>query len=667
MFYEVAVTVVFRADGTVLTYSSEAPLRVGQVVEVSVGRKKAIGVVMREVKRPKFETKAMTRMVSEKPLPAHLLKAAEFLHDYYAAPLPVVWQTILPTLSGKIDSSAGQSPRQVSAESGNAGRPTAKSLVPQKNNFTAPLDAQKDNRPAPLNSQQERAIDEIKANPSRTVLLHGVTGSGKTNVYLHLIAECLARGESAVLLVPEIALSAQLIRAARQHFPEARLLHSQQTPKTRRELWRKILAEDGPQVVVGPRSALFAPVAKLGLVIIDEAHEPAYHQDNSPKYSALRLASSISPKTVLGTATPTIVDYQLAKQRGAVVELREKAKATMPAKVQIVDLRERVNLTKNRFISNQMVEALAENLARGEQSLIYHNRRGSAALTMCEHCGWQALCPECLLPVTLHLDTQKLLCHACGRSEKIPLACPECGTPGLLHKGIGTKILEAELRKLFPKARIARFDGDNLKHETMAARYAEVAAGEVDILVGTQTLAKGFDLPLLTLVGVVQADQGLVLPDFAAEERCFQLLTQVAGRVGRHERPSRVIVQTYQPEAPAVQFGCRADYEQFFEHALRLRQKAKLPPYTYLLKLAREAKTEATAFKACQQLRKELVASAGSGVLVSAPCPSFYEYGKGSFEWQLVVRAARRADLMTVLARVDTGKWRFDLDPPSLL
>ncbi|MCL2095153.1 primosomal protein N', partial [Candidatus Saccharibacteria bacterium] len=592
MFYEVAPVERFRAGGAVLTYRSTEKLKRGQVAEVPFGKKTVTGVVMEEVKQPKFETKPVVRVISEKVLPGHLLKAAEFVHKYYVTEMPVVWQAVLP-------------PSLLSL-------PASENLV-----FRTPTPKTSANLPTvdqsslPLNTSQETAVKAIKDNPSKTVLLHGVTGSGKTNIYIKLIAEVLAEGKSAILLVPEIALSAQLIRAVREYFPDATLLHSQQTPKTRRELWLKTLEAEGPQVVVGPRSALFAPVRELGLVIIDEAHEPAYHQDKMPKYSALRVASAVSPKTVLGTATPTIVDYSLASSRDAVVKLSEKAKAVSPAEVSVVDLRERSNLTRNRFFSRTLMDAIAENLGKGEQSLIYHNRRGSAAITMCEECGWQSVCSECLLPMTLHLDKKKLLCHACGKAEKQPLSCPECGTAGLLHKGIGTKILEAELVKLFPQARVARFDGDNKKNETMAARYAEVAAGEVNILVGTQTLAKGFDLPKLTLVGVVQADQGLVLPDFAAEERCFQLLSQVVGRVGRHEGKSRVVVQTYQPEAPAVVYGVEADYEGFFARSLELRRKAKLPPYVYLMKLARVAKTETTALRACQKLRRELVAAVG--------------------------------------------------------
>ncbi|MDR0980150.1 MAG: primosomal protein N' [Candidatus Nomurabacteria bacterium] len=518
----------------------------------------------------------------------------------------------------------------------------------------------------PLNKSQQQALQAIRENPNKTVLLRGVTGSGKTNIYLHLLLEQLQLGNSAILLVPEIALSAQLISEIQKYIKGAILIHSKLTPAKRRQLFTTILEKPTPQIIVGARSALFAPVAKLGLVIIDECHDNSYHQDQNPKYSALRLASAISPRTLLGSATPNLQDFYLANSKNAVVHLDQKARATASEpKIALINLANSAELTTHRFFSDSLLAAIKTNLANHEQTLIFHNRRGSASMTLCQKCSWQALCPICFLPMTLHLDRHSLLCHTCGHAENLATSCPTCHSPNIIHKGIGTKMIESELTKLFPDARIARFDSDTAAAESMPIQYEKVKNGEIDIIIGTQSIAKGFDFPNLTLVGIVQADNGLAMPDFAAEERVFQLLCQVVGRVGRNEKLSRIFIQTYQPDNAVIKFGTTANYLAAYDYLLANRKKAHFPPFCFLLKITTVQKTESTAIKKAREIRTQIL-KMFPDVLISQPTPAFYERGADTYRWQIILKSQHRARLLEVVKTLPP-EVRFELDPPSLL
>lgn len=514
---------------------------------------------------------------------------------------------------------------------------------------------------------------ELKDIKSATKLLRGVTGSGKTNIYLTLAGEQISRGKSVILLVPEISLTSQLVTEAKRYFGErVVVLHSRQTEATRRKIWMEIFNEEEPMLVIGPRSALFAPVRELGLIIVDEAHEATYYQEQTPKYSALRLASFIAKDqgitALLGTATPLVADYYLAKRQGAVVELKEKAKTTaVKPEVKIVDLKNREKFSRNRYFSDVLIRKIEENLAEGYQTLIFHNRRGSAPLTICEKCGWQALCPNCFLPMTLHTDGYELRCHICGRVEVVPKSCPECKGTEIVHKGFGTKLLENELGRLFPKAKVARFDADNKKTETLDAMYEEVREGRVEIIVGTQTVAKGLDLPKLATVGVVQADAGLSLPDYAAEEKTFHLLTQVLGRVGRgHIEKASAIIQTYQPDSPMIGAGIEEDYGAFYEYLLEKRRKGGLPPYWYLAKVTVTYKTEKAALRNIQAVRGQMMKC--PGVEVSVAMPAFHERTASGYNWQIILKARSREKLLVALAGLTSDKnLHISIDPPSLL
>ena len=671
MFYEVIPE--GKVEG--LTYDFDGSLSAGQIVMVPVGKRVVPGIVMKKVAQPDFKTKSILKVLYSKPLPAHLLKAISFIHNYYLASSGQAVSMILPKgvekkrrkteqmfgLTEAGSSAAACSPDTLrvalaksscSVEHIAAELPTAAAIIP-------------------LNPHQKKALIGLQEAPGATKVLFGVTGSGKTNIYLKMALNALERQKSTILLVPEIALTGQLVQVFKEFFGErVAVIHSKQTEAERHLIFDSLLNSEKPRVVIGPRSALFSPLSDLGLIIIDEEHEPTYYQENAPRYSAIRVASfmagAVGCDLVLGSATPTIADYYIAKEKGALVQLTTRAKDTaVRPEIVTIDFKNRDNFRKNRYFSDRLLASIRDNLESGRQTLIFHNRRGSAPLTICENCGEEMLCPNCYLPLTLHADGYVLKCHTCGFERAVPKNCPKCGHPDLIHKGFGTKLLEEELRRLFPKARVARFDADNKKGEGLEDVYSGVKSGEVDILVGTQGLAKGLDLPKLATVGVVAADTGLSLPDFAAEERVFQLLTQVIGRVGRgHIEKAEVVIQTYRPEHPVLKFATNEDFLGFSEYALRARRRGGFPPYKYVAKVDITLKTEALAMKKIRGLIGELASD--KRFLVSPPMPAFHERTARGFTWEITVRATSRKALTERLAGIDAG-FRVILDPPSLL
>lgn len=643
-YYLVAPAKTFHNSDNTLTYASAEPLKIGHIVEIPLGKNTTVGIVSAKTAKPDFETKEIIRVLYAEPLPKHLVKALFWLSDYYRCPLSTVVQSMLPRGITK-------KRRKLKADNSIA--------VPK-----APAN--------PLNAAQKRAIKEINQNPANTVLLHGITGSGKTNIYIELTKQTLAKQESVILLVPEIALTSQLVRNFQAHFDQVILLHSAQTEAVRHQLWEKSLQADQPHIIIGPRSALFAPVRNLGLVIIDEAHEPSYHQDQNPKYSALRLAA-IMAKTILGSATPLVADYYICKQHKAIVELSELAvKNDKNTDISVIDLKNRPDFTRSRLLSNQLIASIQKSLDNHTQSMIFHNRRGTAPLTICDHCGWQALCQNCLLPLVLHADKYQMRCHTCGRTYPVPTACPECQNATIHHKGFGTKMLEEELRRLFSQARIARFDTDTESGQQLTQIYDQVYAGEYDILVGTQMIAKGFDFPKLSTLGIAQADAGLSLPDYSSEERTFQLITQVIGRAKRGHQNSHIFIQSFQPDHPLISFATQSDYASFYNYLLQKRKIGTLPPYSFLLKISLTYKTERSAISGTQKLNKKIIQFIHqhqlSQVSVTPPTPAFHEHTASGYTWQITVKAKSRKDLLAIFDALDKNPYlHYDFDPITLL
>jgi primosomal protein N' (replication factor Y) len=647
-YYEVLLADSKYRAGAPLTYSSEQPLPLMSVVTVPLRARLATGFIINETGRPGFAVKPVKALLSDKPLPHYCLELAEWVSKYYA-------------------SSLGEALRQYAPSKPAVRQIKTASLAALDDVGVVQLEIQ-----APLTAEQQRAIKEIKGNPSTTVLLHGETGSGKTRVYLELARETLAAGKSVIMLTPEISLTTQLAAAAKTYLDKQPLvIHSGLTAAKRKQIWLKILESGEPQVIVGPRSALFAPLPSIGLIVVDEAHEPAYKQEQSPRYSALRVASQLGAltgaKVIYGTATPLVSDYFLADERQAIVRMTQMALGGDPedVKIEIIDLKDRSNFGSNYYLSKKLIEDINSKLSGNKQVMLYLNRRGSARVILCTNCGWQDLCPNCDVSLVYHADEHLARCHICGFAHVPPAACPSCGNPDIVYKSIGTKALTDQVEKLFPDRVVKRFDSDNAPSEQLNEIYGELLAGKVDILVGTQLLAKGLDLPRLGLVGIISAESSSTLPDYTAEERTFQLLYQVIGRVGRGHAKGQVVVQTYEPDSIVIQTAVKRDYAKFYEHSLRERQAFRFPPFSYLMKLVIRRATVKGAQTASERLKDELTA-AGLPVEIIGPTPAFYARRGKNYYYQLVAKSKDRDHLMELI-KIVPSDWQIDLDPADLL
>ncbi len=632
-----------------LTYSSEESLELLSVVTVPLRNRVATGFILSEVALPTFKVKPVKNLLSSRPLPYHCLQLAQWMGTYYVSTLSESLRQFAPT------------------------KPTIRNIkTDEESGLAKPVQIVQTELHAPLTADQKRAIKQIKASPSTTVLLHGETGSGKTRVYLELAHKTLKAGKSVILLTPEISLTTQLAAVAKAYLNVTPLiLHSKLTASKRKQIWLKILESSEPLVIVGPRSALFTPLSSVGLIVLDEAHEPAYKQEQSPRYSALRVASQLGSftgaKVIYGTATPSIADYFLAEEKSAVVRMTQMALGDRVGKVETrtIDLKDRKNFGANPYLSKTLIDDINTTLSAKKQVMIFLNRRGSARVILCTVCGWQFLCPNCDVSLVYHADEHLARCHICGFSHTPPVACLRCDNPDIIYKSIGTKALEEQIKKLFPDRRIGRFDSDTLAGEQLNEVYHQLLSGEIDILVGTQLLAKGLDLPRLGLVGVVSAESSLTLPDYTAEERTFQLLYQVIGRVGRGHSKGEVVVQTYEPESIVIKSALERDFAAFYKHALTERQTFRFPPFSYLLKLTCRRATVKGAQNASERLKKQLTKQ-GLPVEVIGPTPAFYARRGKYYYYQLVAKSKDR-DHLVQLAKTVPADWQIDLDPSDLL
>ncbi|MBP6038406.1 MAG: primosomal protein N' [Candidatus Saccharimonas sp.] len=643
-YYEVAPLSIVRAEHASFTYHTTVLLDIGTFVLVPVGKKSLTGIIIKETTQPSYPTKPLADILDIPVLPKQLVTTASWMSDYYATHFATVLQTVLP-----------------------------RGITKKRRAHAAyPHSHRRDRTHFLFNNEQSHAIDLLSRIDTGGAILHGVTGSGKTAVYIELARRTLSSGKSVIVLVPEIALTPQLVADFQQHFTHIFLTHSKQTEAQRHLIWLDVAASTEPCIVIGPRSALFMPIKKLGLIVIDESHEPSYKQDQSPRYAAQRVASVLAvqhdAKVIQGSATPLVTEYYLATHtHRPIVAMPSRAQhnAIEPT-ITLIDMTKRHNFSRHRFISDQLLTEIEKNLTKHTQSLIFHNRRGSASTTLCESCGWSAMCGHCFIPLTLHADRHRLECHVCAHKESVPTSCPICASTEIIHKGIGTKLIESEFQKIFPTATIARFDGDTSDDTAVDKRYQALYDGSVDIIIGTQVIAKGLDLPHLRTVGVIQADAGLALPDFTASERTFQLLAQVIGRVGRTRHATSVIVQSYRPDDPSVHYGITQDFTSFYNHTLSQRKKGLFPPFTYLLKLTCIYKTEAAAVRNATALAAKLRQHA-THVQILGPTPAFYERQHDSYRWQLIVKSPSRVSLVELIQHVPPTHWQIDLDPSSLL
>ncbi|WP_342081369.1 primosomal protein N' [Enterococcus faecium] len=517
-----------------------------------------------------------------------------------------------------------------------------------------------------LNAEQKNAVEQIitagQQQKDQVFLLEGITGSGKTEVYLQAIADVLSENKTAIMLVPEIALTPQMVERFKGRFGESvAVLHSGLSQGEKYDEWRKIEREEA-QVVVGARSAIFAPLKNIGLIIIDEEHESSYKQDETPRYHARDLAIWRSKyhhcPIVLGSATPSL-ESRARAQKGVYQLLqlnhRAKAAAQLPA-IEIVDMREEFQNHRTSTFSANLQEKIQNRLDKKEQTVLLLNRRGYSSFVMCRDCGFVLPCPNCDISLTLHMDTRSMRCHYCGHEEPIPNRCPNCGGNKIRYYGTGTQKVEEELRELYPQARILRMDVDTTRrkgaHEQILQKFG---AKEADILLGTQMIAKGLDFPEVTLVGVLNADTSLNLPDFRSSEHTFQLLTQVSGRAGRAEKAGEVVIQTFNPQHYAIELAKKQNYEQFYQQEMHVRHRGGYPPYYFTVKITASYPEEQVAAKKIFQIANQLKEVLSPQSLLLGPTPSMILRVKNRYYYQLIIKYKHEPNLPHVLDEILNG------------
>ncbi|HHX0195946.1 TPA: primosomal protein N' [Enterococcus faecalis] len=520
-----------------------------------------------------------------------------------------------------------------------------------------------------LNAEQQVAVETIlqsvQEQQSQTYLLEGITGSGKTEVYLQVIAEVLNQGKTAIMLVPEISLTPQMVQRFKSRFGEhVAVMHSGLSQGEKYDEWRKIERGEA-EVVVGARSAIFAPIENIGVIIIDEEHEASYKQEEPPRYHARDLAIWRSEyhhcPVVLGSATPSLESRARAQknvyQRLRLTQRANQA-ATLPT-IDVVDMRQEVENGNVSSFSMSLQEKLQERLEKNEQSVLLLNRRGYSSFVMCRDCGYVLPCPNCDISLTLHMDSKTMKCHYCGHEERIPYRCPNCGQDKIRYYGTGTQKVEEELQTLLPDSRILRMDVDTTRrkgaHEKILRTFGE---GQADILLGTQMIAKGLDFPNVTLVGVLNADTALNLPDFRSSERTFQLLTQVSGRAGRAEKPGEVIIQSFNPEHYAIQLAKAQDYEDFYTKEMYIRHRGDYPPYYFTVQITASHPEENEAAKQMFQIARKLKQGLSPQAILLGPTPNAIMRVNNRYFYQVIIKYKQEPMLQPLLKEILTDTQR---------
>jgi len=701
---------------------------VGQRVRVPFGRgnRPTVGFVVEPLRQPgPHPLKCVGELLDREPqLDEPLWRLARWIRDYYLAPLGMVLAAMVPSAVGsrpprreavarltkdRADWPASLGPRQRQvldelAEARKQGlaclpvgalrqrgasRDTIRRLARRE---LIALESRRvtlgrladavEPDPFELNADQQGVLDaltpKLDAQGFSATLLHGVTGSGKTEVYVRAIRRVIQAGRQALLLVPEIALATQTLHRLLRRLPRVAVLHSGLSDPERAFAYQQI--RDGyASVVVGPRSAVFAPARRLGLIVIDEEHEPSYKQDNVPRYHgrdvAVQRAHLAEIPALLGSATPSLESMRNA-QRGRydLLELPRRVRGLPLPKLQIIELRKDLASGRIELIGATLTHRIAAALDRREQIILLLNRRGYASYVFCPKCRWQYECENCTRPMVFHRATQLVMCHYCRETASLPERCPACGGKLLLF-GLGIQRIEGELARKFPEAAVARMDSDTMSSPRQFRQVFDAfAAGELDVLLGTQMVAKGLDFPRVSLVGVISADTSLTIPDFRASERTFQLIVQVAGRAGRAEVPGEVVVQTLHADEPSIRFAATHDYAGFADWELPLRQDAHLPPFSRLVRfLVRHAKAD-RAQQGAQVLFQTLRKHAPPGVSLWAPTEAGVFKIRGQFRFQVLLAADRPglvqkalAGRMEQLARDVKAEVIADVDPMNLL
>lgn len=631
-----------------LTYTSIQRLKPGTLVKVDLKSNPVFGIIKRETSAPKG--------VAMKPIQNTLFDNTNIRLSQETLKL-ISWFTVFyPTSSGPLLNLFLPSSLPLAIEPKNDITPAIKAVDLPK-----------------LTNEQSKAIKQINSSNGSS-LLHGITGSGKTRIYIELILKSLANKKSCLFLVPEIGLIPHIYDQISALIDKSTIktFHSNLTQKQQRDVWVDVISDNYPLVIIGARSALFLPFKSLGLIVVDECHDDGYKQENTPNYHGLRVASYLAElhdaKLVFGSATPTISDYYIAQEKQIpIIKLTKIAnnKLTKNVELIIVNKLNKLEFTRSTYISSSLLNSIETQLKLKQQVLLFLNRRGSAKIILCNNCGWRATCKFCELGLTFHEDHHRLTCHTCGYSTIVPTHCPDCKSVDIVFFRPGTKSVESEIAKLFPNANINRFDSDNLKADRLDENFKHIASGKIDIIIGTQILVKGFDIPKLGLVGIIDADSGLSFPDFTSEERSFQLISQAAGRVGRGHIPGKVVVQTSNPDSSLIKQAIEKDWLNFYKLQLKQRKLHKYPPFSFLLKLECSRKIQDSAINSATKLKKNLE-SIYPNLTILGPSPSFKEKRGGQYSWQLIIKSGRRSILLSIVNNLPSG-WKYDIDPTHLL
>lgn len=725
MFIEVAVPIPGLAT---LTYSAEpsTSLAIGMRVVVTVGRQAVTGMIVKlnATGPKKVKIKPIVKLIDEQAiLPDELLSLGQWLAGYYRCSWGEALHAMLPgnvkpgikeTYRLNPDQPAGRVPSQakvllhrlgqkksiekkellkgLTAQAGRQLRQLEESgVVIRKIELVKRRSAVKEITPAltrdnakPPSRQQQRVLADIQAGIKKSkflgYLLYGVTGSGKTEVYLQTIEIIVRQGQGAMLLVPEIALTTQMQQRITARFGDlVAVLHSQLTPKARLDAWTRLLTGEA-RVVLGARSAVFAPVRQLKVIIIDEEYEPSFKQEDVPRYHAREVAAMRAKYNqaliIYGAATPSLESYYRAQEHKLeLLTLPERIDNKAMPKIELVDMsREIAQSQRFPIFSNRLLIELADRLEKKEQSILFLNRRGFAPLVMCPSCHTHVMCPDCSVALVYHLTNDQLHCHSCGRQFAARPACPKCGTACIKLVGSGTQRVEEELKRHFPSARVVRLDQDESRKkgllETTIKQFEERS---IDILVGTQMVAKGIDFREVTLVGIISADTALFLPDFRAEERTFQLMVQVAGRAGRGGQPGLVIAQTNQANHDVLLMAANHDYETFYQREIKNREQLGYPPFRRLVNIICRSTKAALAEQAAERIAALAANGAAATDRVLGPAPSPYQRVAKETRYQVLIKAVSHASRLRIIKQIEQYqpprdvKINIDVDPISLL
>jgi primosomal protein N' (replication factor Y) len=710
-------------------------VHIGSRIKVPLRSREILATVVALVDSPSVPNpRFFSELISERPiLTKSLMSLARWMADYYCCPVEAAIRSVLPqvirkaelgfkrervlTINGEISGEeltklAAKAPRQAEVmrmameiaapvrwrelqlRAATTDR-TIQQLVDRDwlrvDLENAPRDPFANEQfvqsnPLTLNPGQREALEtiiqSIGTRDARPILLHGITGSGKTELYLQAIHHCLQQGLGALMLVPEISLTPQTVERFKMRFQTELIavLHSHLSGGERHDEWHK-LHSGKARVAIGARSAVFAPVERLGLIVVDEEHETSYKQEEAPRYHARDLAVVRAQldrcAIVLGSATPSLESYQNAMTgKYRLVRLNSRVDDRKLPLIRIVDMRQEYLKQKHLpLISNGLATAIETRLGKREQSILFLNRRGFATSLVCNQCGYVCDCPNCSVALTFHLAENRLKCHLCGHMAVAPRKCPKCADPSIRYAGYGTEKIEGVVQKLFPTATAARMDGDSMSRKDAYRQTLHAfRTGKIDILIGTQMIAKGLDFPNVTLVGIINADVGLHMPDFRAGERTFQLLTQVAGRAGRGDIEGEVYVQSSTPFSPAIQFARHHNFEGFWEQESEFRERCEYPPFVHLLMIHVRSEHQRRGEFSAETIHRRLAEQLSPGTTLNPVVPAPIERAKGYYRFQILIRtkAIRQAShsVRSVLQKLtfsDDVQVSVDVDPYQVL